>query len=168
MRHESRGFLRDTIRTAGTLITGLALIVLSHLTVAAAFPWIWIDLQSVVVPHHMVGDNPRIEVWRTIRSDFDGRWSVVVRRAETHEYVCITPGPDIDPKVTLPYRRAANALQPYRPDLASWMRDDGALHDCTSRGFQDGAFYLETCQTVRIAGLWPVSRCVPSNVFQRR
>lgn len=166
-RKPRTSFWCDTGQLLMPAALGLALIWGLHFALTAAFPRLWYDLQSVSVPDHAAGDDPVLTIDRAIRRDFSGRWTVAVRSAETHELVCLAPGPAKDARVLLDYRAAAARANPLRPTLSAWLRDADALAACEAAGFGPGGFYLTTCHTVIVAGFWPVKRCVDSPRFQR-
>ena len=162
MRREPRGFWCDTLHTMLVGVLVLGALATAHITLKGSFRYLWYDLQAVTVPDHPVGSDPLIVADRSIRSDFWGSWSVTVREAETHRFICMTAAPE-----PIRYRSAASAANPRIGPLSEWMADATHLRDCELRGMTAGRFYLDTCHHVLAANVWPVWRCVESNRFTR-
>lgn len=125
-----------------------------------AFPYLFINLQSVTVPDHRVGEDPQITVYRIINRDFLGNYTVTIREASTSRVICVsgTPAP-------IPYEKAAGQTNPIKMPLSQWIWDGAAVRRCEAQGFGVGKFYTNTCQF--LASFPLIGRCVRGNVFAR-
>lgn len=159
-RRAQTTFWEDTahILFVGALI--LAILLASRAGIQSGFRWIWIDLQSVTVPDHDVSADPDVTAHRRLHQSFWGSWTVEVRRAEDHRFICSTPGPRIW------YDERAGQINPLVMPMSEWVLDGAAIDSCQARGFGSGRFYLTTCHRVAPLGL-AFKRCVDSNVFVR-
>lgn len=151
--------LAHAVRVGLYLFAGILLFafVLSPTIFRVAF----LDLQSVTVADHVVGDDPEVTVYRNIHSSGPFGYSVTIRRADTGAFVC-SKGPD----APFPYNPLADELvQPLVLPLSAWLDDKEALEDCERRGFGAGTFYIKTCHEYALIPL--LRRCADSAVFQR-
>lgn len=161
-RRDPRGRREDARHTFRVA----ALMLAAALVVMNAGNWVfrrvWIDLQSVTVADHAVGDDARVEAWRVIHNDFWGAFSVTIREAGTERFICTTGLAD-----PFEYRAAASAVQPYVTTLSGWLGGADQVAECVTRGFGVGVFFLTTCHHHAVAGLIPARRCVDSAPFER-
>jgi hypothetical protein len=156
-------FAEDTWRGLRFMLLGLLLIWGLYAAGNAGFRYLYNDVQSVVVEDHLVGENPKVTIYRVIRSDFMADFTVTVRNADTEAYVCQS-----DTKKPLYYRKSANKTQPLVLPLADWMARPEDYDDCQKDSrFGEGRFYIETTHKVNMFYLIPVSRTVTSAVFTR-
>lgn len=129
----------------------------------AAYRYLWLDLQDVAVPDHLVGSDPQLVIARRIIMDHDATYTVTIREAETHAHVC-----SVSPDIVIPYKRSASDKTPVlTADLSHWLDDPAALRKCETKGFGAGRFYLNTCHFKVFWGFQVARRCVASNIFER-
>lgn len=161
-RREPQGWGADTRHVLFMATLFLLVLFSAEPAQKLAFRHAYIDLQSVTVPDHRLGDDPDITVYRTIAQDFTGSFSVLVRRQD-HTVACATRWPE-----AFTYRAAAARANPIRMSLRQWIGREDQLDACIARGtFGAGRYYLETCHRALVLGVFPARRCVASNIFTR-
>lgn len=156
---------RDLQGAAAALHTVYVALVMFIMVTAAfwvpndAFASLFINLRSVTVE----GDTVTVD--RHINQSFWGRFSVTVRHAADHAFVCTTP-----PSSPFQYEPKAGAVNPKVFTLADWMGGPEALQRCEEQGFHDGTFILVTCHDWVPLGpaLTIARRCVDSEPFERK
>lgn len=132
---------------------------------------LWMDLTSVTVPDHKVGDDPIVTINREIKQDGVRLFSTVtLRRSKDLRHVCTGRSPG-----AFSYYLEANSRDSETGDIPSmtirlshWMWSNRIFEECASTGlFGEGKFYVETCYLRYLLGFVPFESCVRSNDFWR-
>lgn len=140
------------------LLLPLALSI-AYLAPSAIMPLVWLSLRSVQVTDATTAMDAWVQVDRTIRTSFYGRFQVTFRDAATRQPVCTPP---TSPEIKYEGGLSGEINRP----LWWWTGGKAALRACEDEGLADGQFYAVTCQDV--VAIWGGSiarRCVQSNVF---
>jgi len=164
IRRPSRGFIEDTWHVAVIGVFIVLLIVFSKPMTDFAFRNMFIDLQSVRVQDHFVDENPKITVYRQINHDFQGSFSVNIRKASDSGVSCLTSWPTY-----FPYTKAASNTNPKITDMQEWVGDPDQLQACKDNGkYPAGIYYIDTCHRALLINLFVMQRCVSSNFYKRQ
>lgn len=127
----------------------------------------FINLKSVIVADHVVGENPEVVATRTIHNDFVGRFSVTIRRASDDGVACLMSWPDWFP-YKVQKQGTPNELH-YPSDFRDWVGDANKLNQCIAAGrYGPGLYYLQTCHFVKVMGPFHLHRCVDGAVYERK
>lgn len=151
----TRAWLRNNNNIVNWLLLAVMLLVMAPVLV---IPYAYYDLKSVQVSP--VGTGFYVTADRSIRQDFQGKYSVAVLR-EDHSAVCHYKTPE-----WLGYRANAGDTNPLVKPLWWWIGSDAALENCINRGFHSGQFYIETCHWAQFWIIPMGPRCVLSNLFE--
>lgn len=163
IRREPRGFIDDSWHIAAIAVFILGLIAFSKPMTDFAFRSMFIDVKSVNVQDHYVGENPKVTVYRQINYEFQGSFSVNIRKAQDGGVSCLTSWPTY-----FPYLPAASVINPKITDMQQWVGDAGQLETCTKAGkYPAGTYYIDTCHRALLLNMFVMQRCVPSNFYKR-
>lgn len=161
-RQQRKSRMEDRLQVAA--VAALIFMLMSGLLFGPSliFRHLWIDIESMTVADHYVGEDPDVVVWRDIHRDFWGTFSVLIRRAETDSFVCMAspPGP-------FKYSEKAAEEQPLVRPLSTWLNSRADLQRCIENGFGPGSYYITACHFRVVGGLRLARRCIPSTFFQR-
>ena len=126
----------------------------------AIFSSVWLNLISVNVHDTPWGSDPVVDVRRDIHMEFYGRYSVVIRDAETERFVCQgTPAS--------PFTYRPDEEQEMEVTLSWWLGSAAQLAACYHEGLRPGgSYFVDTCHyAIGPYGVDIARRCVLSNTF---
>lgn len=121
----------------------------------------WLDVERVYVGDAIAGQAaPFIDVERTIKRTFSGRYTVDVRSWPKEASVCSNASGALN------YRPSAQL--PADIDLAWWIGGKRDYRDCSGGALSAGQYFVQTCHTVLspFGILSDKTSCIDSNVFE--